>query len=117
ARAPRWVFETNERVKGSAYAYEQFVYFGSYDHHVYSIDIIDGELKWKYRTDGLISASPVVNNGIAYFGSYDQHLYALDTNGSLKWKFKVNSLMDLSPVVNNLDNNVVYPATSGLSAQ
>lgn len=117
ARAPRWTFLTSERIKGSAYAYEQSVYFGGYDHYIYALNIIDGEVRWRYRAGALINGSPVANNGKMYVGSYDQHLYAFDTSGALTWKFKVNSPVDFSPVVNNLDNKVVYPAPSGLSAQ
>ncbi len=114
-----WTFMTNERVKGSAYGYDNTVYFGGVDHYFYAINTLTGSggsLKWRYRTGGLIKSSPVAHNGMIYVASYDKHIYAFDTTGAMKWKFNVNGLIDRSPVVYDVNTNrAYYPAISGMS--
>lgn len=116
AHAPRWEFNTAERLSGSVYAYDNTIYFGSFDNHVYAVNIIDGSLKWRYRTGALITSSPIVYNNHVYIGGYDKTLYSFDTSGRLDWKFNVNGLIDLAPVIYDLEK-VVYPAASGSSTQ
>ena len=114
-----WEFNTDERVKGSAYGYNNTVYFGGVDHYFYAISTLTGaggSLKWRYRTGGLIKSSPVAHNGTIYVASYDKHIYAFDTSGAMKWKFNVNGLIDGSPVVYDVNTNkAYYPAVSGMS--
>jgi eukaryotic-like serine/threonine-protein kinase len=65
------------------------VYFGSSDHHVYSLDALTGVLQWSFETQDVVHASPAIANGILYIGSWDSYLYALDAaTGLEKWRFK-----------------------------
>ncbi|MCB9063738.1 MAG: PQQ-binding-like beta-propeller repeat protein [Chitinophagales bacterium] len=116
AHAPRWVYKTDERLAGAAYAYDNTIYFGSFDNYVYAINIIDGSLRWRYRTGALVLSSPIVYNNHIYIGGYDKILYSFDTSGRLDWKFNVNGLVNLAPVIYDL-NKTIYPAASGSSMQ
>ncbi len=53
------------------------VYFGSYDRHLYAVDIKTGQEKWRFKTGAGIPSSPAISGGIVYFGSSDGHLYAV----------------------------------------
>lgn len=53
---------------------------GSYDKHVYVIEIESGQLYWKVATGDVVKSSPNLDliTGYVYIGSHDQHVYCLD---------------------------------------
>jgi hypothetical protein len=48
------------------------VYIGSYDHHLYAIDALNGKLRWRYDVGGAIPGTAVV------IGAYRLHLELCD---------------------------------------
>ena len=52
------------------------VYVGSYDGHLYAIDLLTGQGKWEFEAEDRVS-SPTLADGVVYVGSYDGYLYAL----------------------------------------
>ncbi len=53
------------------------VYFGSYDQHLYAVDIHTGEEKWRFQTADWVNSSPTVADNTVYFGSDDGNLYGV----------------------------------------
>ena len=57
------------------------VYVSGWDHKVYALDAVTGQLRWAYTTGGAVFR-PAVSGGTVYVGSWDDHkVYAL-TAGS-----------------------------------
>jgi outer membrane protein assembly factor BamB len=99
---PIWITTTASQVYSSPYADNQYVYIGSNDQNLYSLNIIDGSVKWKFTSLGLIKSSPVVYQGTVFVGSYDKYIYALDSaTGTQKWNVNTNGTIECSPVLNN----------------
>ncbi|MCD6063939.1 MAG: repeat protein, partial [Flavipsychrobacter sp.] len=114
AKKERWIYTSADRIVSSPVADQNIVYFGSYDFHVYALNVIDGTEKWKYKTNALIKSSPLMYNGIAYFGSHDKNMYAFDSTGVLHWKHNIDGLIESSPIVWDLQKTY-YPSISGMS--
>ena len=72
-----WKFKTEDEVFSSPAISGGIVYFGSYDGHLYAVDLKTGQEKWKFKTEDEVRSSPAISGGIVYFGSYDGHLYAV----------------------------------------
>ena len=62
------------------------VYVGSWDHHVYAVDIRTHRARWSFATGGEVKGGLAFARGVVYAGSYDSHVYALDARtGKLRW--------------------------------
>lgn len=65
------------------------LYFGSWDHHVYALDVhvrTRPRLLWKFEADNEVNSSPAYAAGLVYFGSNGGSLYAVDARtGRLRW--------------------------------
>jgi outer membrane protein assembly factor BamB len=109
------MFKTNDRIISSPAAANQVVYIGSYDSHLYAVNIIDGTLKWKYQMGALVQSTPLVHNGTVYAASFDKHMYTFDTSGVLKWKYNINGPVQTSPVYYDL-TRAYYPTITGSAA-
>ena len=67
----KWKFETGGSIHSSPTIFEGLVYFGSWDNHLYALDVKTGELKWKFETEGSVNSSPTISEDSVYFGSAD----------------------------------------------
>jgi len=63
--------------------------FGSWDGHVYGVDLADGSERWTVETGADVMSGPAVDpGGTTYVGSHDGHVYALDaTTGEERWRY------------------------------
>lgn len=75
--------------------FEDTVYIGCMDGHLYALDLAAGALKWKFQAGDWVDQPPAVFAGTVYFGdvmgdrSGDRHLFAVDAlSGVEKWRFK-----------------------------
>jgi serine/threonine protein kinase len=87
---PKWKFSTEDEIRGSAAAYKDFAFVGSYDTNVWAVNLATGAFAWKYATHGGIAASPIVDeaNKQILIGSEDNTFYALDyRNGRISWSY------------------------------
>ncbi len=85
---PRWVFSTEDEIRGSPNTYRDMAFVGSYDTNMWAIKLDTGELAWKYPTMGGIVSSPVIDSAskLVLFGSEDSTYYALDhRSGRIQW--------------------------------
>lgn len=89
-----WSFQTEGPVRGSAALSEDFVYFGSADGHIYSVDKNDGSLRWKFQTGGAIAGAPAVAKSTVVVAGRGLDAYALDAaDGSVKWSFRMKETL------------------------
>lgn len=54
------------------------IYVGSFDHSLYALEALTGQLKWKFETNDSILNAPLLSNGKLYVGGRDVYLYVLD---------------------------------------
>lgn len=68
---------------------QHWLYFGSGDHHVYSINKRGGTLRWKFETGAIVHGDPVLSGEKVIIGGFDGRMYALDkADGRNLWAFK-----------------------------
>ena len=58
-----WKFKTGDGIEGGAAIANGVVYVGSYDEHLYALNLADGTLKWKQKL-GPIKAAPAVQGEV-----------------------------------------------------
>ena len=64
----KWKFKTGSSVYSSPAVIDGVVYFGSYDKHLYAVDIKTGEEKWKFKTgDSIYLSIPAISEAVLYF--------------------------------------------------
>jgi eukaryotic-like serine/threonine-protein kinase len=73
---------------------KEVVYIGSYDGHLYALDVSSGNLIWSLKiTSDMALSSPAVNEEILCVGSNNGYLYAIDlTTKQEKWKFEIGDI-------------------------
>ncbi len=108
-----WVFNENDQpIFSSPIANRDIVTFGSYDQHVYGVNVADGSISWKYKTEGEIFSSPAMVGDSIYIGSNDGHLYSLESDdGALRWKTNLNGAVFSSPAVT--DRSIYVGSSDG----
>ena len=77
------------------------VFCGSWDWHVYALDVLTGVQRWRFKTEGPVESGPVVvgsGNGttadplLVVAGSSDGNVYALSAqHGQEVWRFKTGN--------------------------
>lgn len=82
------------------------IYLVSLDHHVYALDMQEGDLVWDFEAEGSLVGTPALSNGLLYVGSFDRKLYAIDVQtGRASWHFEASNWIWGSPLV---QGGVVY---------
>lgn len=85
-----WKFETKDAVESTAAIVAGIVYVGSYDEHLYALDLAGGKEKWKLKL-GPIKAPVSVKDGTIYVGNTDGDFFAIDAaKGGKRWTFKTD---------------------------
>jgi len=103
----QWEFQTGDEVKGihsTPAIADNKVFFGSYDHNVYALDLTTGKEIWRYDTGGWVGSSPTVYDGKLFVGSdvgiNNGQLLALDSDtGDLLWAFNASGDIHSSPAI------------------
>ena len=74
-------FETSPLVIGKT------LYAGSWDHHLYAVNIYTGKARWAFKADAEVNSSPAYSSGKIYFGTDGGSLYAINARtGRLVWR-------------------------------
>lgn len=97
-----WSFTTDKPIKGPIATHDGSAFFGSWDAHVYRVDLIDGTEEWAVETGGSVMSGPAVEGGTdtVYVGSHDSNLYALDAaSGEERWRFDTGGMLIGCPTV------------------
>lgn len=84
-----WTFQTDGPIKGPIAVHEDLALFGSWDEHVYGLDLEDGSEVWSFQAGADVMSGPAIDpEGTVYVGSHDSNLYALDgATGEERWRF------------------------------
>ena len=95
-----WDFDTGGTVNSSPTVVGNFVYVGSDEGSVYSLNASNAYGRWKFGADGPVRSSPLVVDGLVFVGSDDTNLYAIDAeSGEEQWAFETGGAVVSSPVV------------------
>ncbi|MEL6270881.1 MAG: serine/threonine-protein kinase [Chloroflexota bacterium] len=97
---PKWIFSTEDEIRGSATVHDGMVFIGSYDSNVWAVNLSDGEMVWKFPTQGGIASSPIVDkdSGLVLFGSEDHTFNAVNyRTGRVVWAFTTRDRIRSSP--------------------
>lgn len=103
-----WSFETaarddtNGEIKGPIATYDGGAYFGSWDHHIYRVNLTDGTEDWSFHTENLVMSGPALDPELdtVFIGSHDGNLYALDAqSGERHWSFQTDQAITGCPTV------------------
>ncbi len=105
-----WIFTPGADIESSPVVSGDYIYIGSDDSYLYSLNKNTGEVKWKFKTDGKIKSSPAISGNNIFIGSdngaADAHLYNLDKNtGELIWDFKPEDWLRIPLTA---DDNYIY---------
>jgi outer membrane protein assembly factor BamB len=104
-----WSFRTGDAIKGPVATDGDRVYVGSWDEHVYAVDLADGTERWAFETDDLVMSGPSVEpaTDTVYVGSHDGNLYALDrASGTERWAADSGGAIIGCPLVT--DDHVLF---------
>ena len=96
-----WRFSTGA-VESSPLLVDGTLYFGSWNHYVYALDVsrdrllnrtrhrlrwFRPRLRWKFHADDEVNSSPAFGNGMIYFGTDGGSVYAVDAKtGRKRWR-------------------------------
>ena len=97
-----WTFETGRPIKGPIATHDGAAFFGSWDDHVYRVDLETGEADWRYETGHMVMSGVGIDEstGTAYVGSHDRALHALDVaTGEPRWTFETGGWLIGCPAV------------------
>jgi outer membrane protein assembly factor BamB len=97
-----WTFETGDAIKGPIATYDGAAFFGSWDEHVYRVDLETGQRDWAFATGAEVMVGPSVDprSDTIYVGSHDSHLYALDVaTGAETWAYDTGGWLIGCPTV------------------
>lgn len=86
--AERWTFKTGDSIVGAPAVVGGVVYVGSFDRHLYAIDLATGKKKWATKF-GHLKASPSVKDGKVYVGNLDGKFHCVSAaDGKVEWTFE-----------------------------
>ncbi|MFB6129184.1 MAG: PQQ-binding-like beta-propeller repeat protein [Halorhabdus sp.] len=107
-------FSLGAEVKGTAPTFDGRVYVGSWDQHLYCLDIEDGEELWSFETGDIVMSNPAADpdEGVVYVGSADHNVYALDAeSGEELWSTNVDGRVNGS--LTATDRTVLVGSSGG----
>ena len=83
-----WRYKTGA-VESSPLLVNGILYFGSWDHHLYALDVrqrAQPRLRWRVDLGSEVNSSPAFANGVVYVGTDGGNVYALDARtGRVRW--------------------------------
>lgn len=94
--------DTRGQIKGPIATYDGGAYFGSWDQHIYRVDLEGGTEDWSFKTGWVSMAGVGIDPSTAtvYAGSNDANLYALDAHtGEERWRFDAGLRISGCPTI------------------
>ncbi|GAB4529198.1 MAG: PQQ-binding-like beta-propeller repeat protein [Anaerolineales bacterium] len=97
---PKWKFECEDEIRGSATVANDIVYVGCYDNNIYALNATDGSFLWKYATEGGIVSRPCVYDNNVFIGSEDHRVHVVSARaGRLVWTYFTDGPIRSSPTI------------------
>ncbi|MGM0556936.1 MAG: PQQ-binding-like beta-propeller repeat protein [Myxococcota bacterium] len=91
--------------------------FGTWDRHIYALDIESGEQAWKVDTGGPVMGSAALHDGSGrvYIGTRaEEALLAIDLDsGEVAWRLDVGAGIVSSPAVNSAGDGLIVGTNGG----
>jgi outer membrane protein assembly factor BamB len=108
----RWKFKTKDSVEAAAAIVAGTVYVGSFDEHLYALDLATGKEKWKVKL-GPIKAAPSYKDGSLYVGTEEGLFFRLEAaTGKTLWKFDTDS--EITSSANFVGDRVLFGASNAI---
>ena len=110
----KWKFQTEGEIKASLIfdIKNNLILFGSFDKHLYALDIDSGEVRGKFATYDIIYSTPLVHQDNVYVASFDKNLYSINLKtGELNWRFSANGRFMASPII--IEDKIYIGASDG----
>lgn len=104
-----WDYDCNG-VESTPFFYDDVVYFGSDDGHLYGLDK-DGKVVLNKKLDGELKSSPIVVDDSIYIGSTNGKLYSVGTDKETNWDFTTGDEVVSSPAYVN--DTVIFGSSDG----
>ena len=109
-----WTFETGAAIKGPIATYDGSAFVGSWDDHVYRVDLETGREEWAFEAGDMVMSGPGIDEatGSVFVGSHDDNLHALDAGtGEARWSFPTDGWLIGCPAVT--DSSVLVGSYDG----
>lgn len=100
-----------DNVQSTPFFYDDVVYFGSDDGHLYGLDKDNGKVVLDKKLDGELKSSPIVVNDSIYIGSTDSKFYSVGTDKKNNWEFTTGDEILSSPSFVN--GTVIFGSSDG----
>ena len=82
-----WTFQTGDKIWSTPVVKDGLAFFGSHDHNIYAVNLVDGTEEWRFPTGGVVAGKPLLFGDLVVVGSFDKWLYALEAeSGALAWQ-------------------------------
>jgi outer membrane protein assembly factor BamB len=108
----RWKFKTKDAIEATAAIVNGVVYAGSFDEHLYALDLATGKEKWKVKI-GPVKAAPSYKDGSLYVGTEDGVFFRLDAaTGKERWKFDTEA--EITSSANFVGDRVLFGASNAI---
>ncbi len=78
------------------------LYYGSFDSHVYALNLDTNQIGWKTKSDALQDSSPIYSDGKLYLGDRKGNFLCLDAGtGKTLWRYKMGGSVAGYAGINN----------------
>jgi outer membrane protein assembly factor BamB len=99
-----WTFTTRDKIRSTARAEHDHVFFGSDDGKVYALVAMNGRHLWDFDFGSPVRTRPFVTNELVIAASESGDIMALELSGKRKWAYRVKRGIHSSPMVDMEEN-------------
>lgn len=104
-----WDYDAGN-VESTPFYYDDVIYFGSDDGHLYGLDV-DGKVQLNKKLGDELKSSPIVVSDNIYIGSSNGNLYSVGTDKEKNWDFTTGDEILSSPTYVN--KSVIFGSSDG----
>jgi outer membrane protein assembly factor BamB len=105
-----WEYDCDS-VESTPFFYDDVVYFGSDDGHLYGLNKSNGKVILNKKLDGELKSSPIVVSDSIYIGSTNGKFYSIGTDKEKNWEFTTGDEILSSPTYVN--KSVIFGSNDG----
>jgi outer membrane protein assembly factor BamB len=105
-----WEYDCDS-VESTPFFYNDVVYFGSDDGHLYGLDKEDGKKVFDKKLDGELKSSPIAVDDSIYIGSTNAKLYSIGTDKDKNWDFTTGDEVLSSP--SYVNDTIIFGSSDG----
>jgi outer membrane protein assembly factor BamB len=103
-----WKFSTKDAIEGTPAIANGVVFIGSFDEHLYAIDLATGNEKWRYKA-GALKTPAAVREGKVYIGNVDGMLHVVDAaKGTKVWTYETPNQAEITSGVSFMGSKILF---------